>query len=206
MAGVNIGWDNTSPTSVGLAGQGDDELRSFKSNVQGGLNAEHIWPSSGGASGAHRAGSARIFSGAESAVSSADTSGRLMVTSDTSRLFAVGSDVSAHLLGSQLAPEVRSPNTISPSQGWTVSALTLLVKNSPTAQNYYSIAEASTPMAWVTVDGKEDGSASSAFATIGLNLIGSGGVPVIYLWEPSGDTYSGDTLVCHLMVLSAENL
>ena len=59
MSGVTLGWDNTTPTATGLVGQGDDEIRSLKSNIQGGLDAEHLWPAAGGLAGVHRAGSAR---------------------------------------------------------------------------------------------------------------------------------------------------
>lgn len=89
----NVAWDESTPADGDSLGQGDDIIRSLKSAIRTGLDSEHVWPSSGGAGvGVHRAGSARAFVGVQSLVSSADTAGRLMVTSDTSRLFGVGSN------------------------------------------------------------------------------------------------------------------
>jgi hypothetical protein len=61
------------------------------SNVRGGLGAEHIWPTSAGNAGVHKPGSAVAFYGTGSQVSSSDTDGRLMLTSDRSQLWAVNS-------------------------------------------------------------------------------------------------------------------
>jgi hypothetical protein len=92
MSNITIGWSNTVPAANDLVGLGDDAIRSLKSNVQGALDAEHFFPSAGGAAGAHRAGSARVFVGTASQVSSADTSGRLMWNSTDSTLHYVGSE------------------------------------------------------------------------------------------------------------------
>jgi hypothetical protein len=87
-----IGWDENTPADTESAGLGDDRMRSIKSSTRQGLDDEHNWPSSGGNNvGYHRYGSARPYYGAQSAVSSAGTDGRLMMTSDSSRLFGVGS-------------------------------------------------------------------------------------------------------------------
>lgn len=86
-----IGWDEASPSDSESAGLGDDRIRSFKTSVRIGLSAEHTWPSAGGDAGIHLLGSARAYYGAQSLVSSSGTDGRMMVTSDTSRLFGVGS-------------------------------------------------------------------------------------------------------------------
>ena len=99
MSGVTIGWDNAAPANTDLVGQGDDQIRSFKSNVQGGLAAEHLWPSGGGLSGVHALGSARVFVGPASQVSSADTSGRLMFDSTNSKLHYVGVEGTAAIGG-----------------------------------------------------------------------------------------------------------
>ena len=56
-----------------------------------GLDGEHVWPSGGGDAGVHRLGSARAYVGTQSQVSSSGTDGRLMWTTDTTRLFHVGS-------------------------------------------------------------------------------------------------------------------
>ena len=106
MPGVNVTWSESAPADGDNAGLGAQEIRSLKTAVRNGLDAEHSWPSTGGAgTGAHRVGSARAFYGVESTVSSADTDGRLMVSSNRSRLFHVGS-TGTMLLGSIYAPLV----------------------------------------------------------------------------------------------------
>lgn len=92
MSNITIGWDNATPGDNDLVGQGDDVIRSLKSNLQGALDAEHVFPSAGGAAGAHRRGSARVFVGPASEVSSADTDGRLMWNSGASTLLYAGSE------------------------------------------------------------------------------------------------------------------
>lgn len=84
-------WNEASPADSDNAGQGDDAIRSLKTSIRVGLDSEHVWPSGGGDAGVHRLGSARVSFGAQSLVSSNGTDGRLMVTSDTSNLFHVGS-------------------------------------------------------------------------------------------------------------------
>lgn len=93
MNGVNIGtFDLNSPADTASAGLGDDAIRSVKSTLQQVLADEHHFPSAGGASvGYHRFGSARVYHDEQSRVSSSGTDGRVMITSDTSRFFGVGS-------------------------------------------------------------------------------------------------------------------
>lgn len=104
MSGATIGYDVTDPADSKNLGLGAGDIRSYKTNMQGGLAAEHLWPAAGGYSGVHLAGSARAFYGTNSQVSSADTDGRLMLTSDGSRLWAVGS-TATHFLGGRFTPE-----------------------------------------------------------------------------------------------------
>lgn len=103
MSGTTIAFDITTPTATDLVGQGDDAIRSLKSNLQGALDAEHLWPVAGGLSGVHRKGSARVFVGPSSQVSSADTDGRLMFNSTLSRLVYLDS-ASSTLVGGRLVP------------------------------------------------------------------------------------------------------
>jgi len=86
-----IGWNEGSPADTDSAGLGDDQIRSLKTSVRVGLDSEHVWPSAGGDAGVHRLGSARPYYDVQSLVSSSGSDGRLMQTSDTSRLFHVGS-------------------------------------------------------------------------------------------------------------------
>jgi hypothetical protein len=94
-----VAWNENSPADGDNAGQGDDAIRSLKSSIRVGLDGEHVWPSGGGDAGVHRLGSARAYVGTQSIVSSAGTDGRLMVTSDTSRLFHVGSAGTSYVGG-----------------------------------------------------------------------------------------------------------
>lgn len=102
MSNTTISWNNNTPADTDLVGQGDDTIRSLKSNLQGALDAEHFFPSAGGAAGAHRKGSARVFVGASSEVSSADTDGRLMFNSSISQLVYLNSTASV-VVGGRMA-------------------------------------------------------------------------------------------------------
>lgn len=103
----NISWDETLPSDSENAGLGDDRIRSLKSSLRIGLDSEHVWPSGGGDAGVHRLGAARVFYGPQSTVSSTGTDGRLMIASDSSRLFHVGS-AGTMFLGGQTVLSVGS--------------------------------------------------------------------------------------------------
>lgn len=100
---ATIGWSESAPQNGDNLGLGAQEFRSLKTAVRTGLDAEHVWPSTGGDAGVHRLGSARAFVGTESAVSSSGTDGRLMIASNTSRLFGVGSGGTMLLGGAAVA-------------------------------------------------------------------------------------------------------
>lgn len=121
MPGVNIGWDNATPAGSESVSLGDDRIRSAKSSIQQWGDAEHVFPSSGGAgSGVHRPGSAVAFYGAQSLVSSSDTEGRLMFTSNTSRLFGTPSNGTV-LIGGPTVPLMGSfPGTAPQRHYWAV--------------------------------------------------------------------------------------
>lgn len=87
-----IGINLNQPSDTESAGLGDDRIRSLTSSFQQLLDAEHNVPTAGGNSvGYHRFGSARPYYGTQSQVSSSGSDARIMVTSDTSRLFGAGS-------------------------------------------------------------------------------------------------------------------
>lgn len=96
---TNIGWNESNPPDTESAGLGDDRIRSLTTSVRMGMAAEHTWPSAGGDAGIHLLGSARAYVGSQSQVSSSGTDGRLMWTSDSSKLFHVGSGGSVYLGG-----------------------------------------------------------------------------------------------------------
>lgn len=92
MSSNTIGWSDTAPAITDPISNGPVEFASFKTAIEVGIGAEHVWPTSSGLAGAHKAGSARAFVGHRSAVSSADTTGRMMANIDDLRLYYVGSD------------------------------------------------------------------------------------------------------------------
>jgi len=98
-SGVNLLWDETKPAETDIADA--PVFRSLATSLRNGLAQEHNWPTATGANfGYHLLGSCRPYYDVESNVSSAGTDGRLMVTSDTSRFFHVGS-AGTMFLGSQ---------------------------------------------------------------------------------------------------------
>lgn len=120
MNGANIGtFDLNSPPDTESAGLGDDRIRSTKTTLQQVLDDEHAFPSGGGANvGYHRFGSARPYYGTQSAVSSSGTDGRLMLTSDTSRLFGVGSGGTVLLGGPTAMLGGEYPGTVPQRHYW----------------------------------------------------------------------------------------
>lgn len=133
MNGANIGaWTETDPAQTESVGLGDDRMQSIKTTFRTALNDEHNWPSSSGDSfGVHRAGSARPYFGTQSRVSSSGTDGRLMLASDTSNLFAVGSGGTV-LLGSPRAVSMQSSagSTFPSRHYWAMDSGFTTVQNS----------------------------------------------------------------------------
>lgn len=93
MSNTTVAWNENAPADADVAGFGAADIRSTKTALSTMLGAEHVFPISTGQMGAHKAGSARAFVGSGSQVSSADTTGRMMFDSTTSRLWHVGSGV-----------------------------------------------------------------------------------------------------------------
>lgn len=119
--GVSLTWDETVPATAESAGLGASRIQSTKSTVRTGLDAEHNWPSAGGSNvGYHVYGSARPYYGAQSAVSSSGTDGRLMLTSDTSRLFGVGSGGTVLLGGPTMLSLGSFPGTVPQRAYWAL--------------------------------------------------------------------------------------
>lgn len=115
-----IGWDESKPADTDSAGLGDDEIRSLKTALRTGLDGEHVWPSGGGDAGVHRYGSARAYYGTQSRVSSSGTDGRLMVTSDTSRIFHVGSTATSFLGGPAVISAGSYPGSVPQRHYWAM--------------------------------------------------------------------------------------
>jgi len=196
MSGITIGWDNTTPTATDLVGQGDDIIRSTKTNLQGALDAEHLFPSAGGLAGTHRAGSARIYKGAASAVSSADTDGRLMLDSTNTRLYYVGSEGTAYLGGQNVVSMSTVIPPISVNSMFVMSLISFTVGNGdsgtvsigmPGTGNFYfaSVATAAS------------GAATPCYPVI----YDTGGAVKVKIYNSSGVQLSGVTVTVNLLSL-----
>jgi len=87
----NTNWDKTIPSGTSSIANGDDEIRSMKSILQAAWEDEHYFTDgSSSSAGEHKLGSARVYSGGVSSVSTAADTGRLMWTTDAEQLFHVG--------------------------------------------------------------------------------------------------------------------
>lgn len=106
-----IGWNESSPAGADSVGAGAGEFRSLKTAIRTALDGEHNFPSAGGDAGVHRLGSGRPFVGLQSAVSSSGTDGRMMVASDTSRFFHVGSGGTSFIGGPMVLSAGSHPGT-----------------------------------------------------------------------------------------------
>ncbi len=117
MNGATVFWSENIPSGTESMNSGDDRMRSLKTDLRTGLDDEHTFPAAGGLAGYHRYGAARAYFGPQSNVSSSGTEGRIMVTSDTSRLFGVGSGGTV-FLGSATALSMGTfgQNKVSPPQ------------------------------------------------------------------------------------------
>lgn len=121
IGGGDIAWDNTTPADTESAGLGDDRIRSMKTSLQVGINQEHNWPAGGGlGTGYHLLGSARPFYDLQSLVSSSGSDGRLMMTSDTSQLFGVGSAGTVLFGGATVISAGSFPGTLPQRYQWAM--------------------------------------------------------------------------------------
>ena len=115
-----ISWDENKPADLDSLGIGDDQIRSDKTAIRTALDAEHYFPSAGGDAGTHKLGSGRPFYGLQSAVSSTGTDARLMQTSDTSRLFHVGSGGTSFIGGATVISAGSYPGTVPQRSYWAM--------------------------------------------------------------------------------------
>ena len=116
-------WNENTPADGDNAGNGDDEIRSFKTSVRAAMSMEHTWPSSSGSAGIHTLGSARIYVGdTGSAVSSGDTTGRLMLNKEDYTLWSLNGTTINHI-GSQYIMECLNTDTLGGNNRQTRTAV-----------------------------------------------------------------------------------
>lgn len=146
-----IGWDENAPAGQDSLGQGDNEIRSLKSALRTGLDAEHVWPSGGGDAGVHRLGSARVQYGTQSLVSSTGTDGRLMQTSDSSRLFHIGSTGTSFIGGPTVISAGSYPGGAAPQRYvWVEEFGEGQVKSAATTVTIPNSGYSGKPYLWLT--------------------------------------------------------
>lgn len=106
MSGIGS-WSLDVPSSTSQIRHFPELYRSDKSVLQSGISTEHYF--SGNSVGQHRPGSARIFTGPSSQVSTVADSGRLMLDTTTNTLFVLSSTSTVAIAGSNyIANEVFS--------------------------------------------------------------------------------------------------
>ena len=194
-----IGWNEAEPSDSSAANLGATELRSLKTTLATALANAMYWPGSGGASAASAGlplpGKWRAFFGPQSAVS-AYADGALYVTSDTSRLFGVGSG-GTMFLGSAQALEqaavpggnarwVLSSGTAVASSAFSYGSVSSGALQSPLTYNGLPVVTYSLTSSSVTVLVGVITSLGLGGATIAAyNLAGSPSVSTVY-WQSLG--------------------
>lgn len=145
-----IGWDEGSPQGSDSLGQGDEVIKSLRTSIRVGLDGEHIWPSGGGDAGVHRLGSARPYIGAQSLVSSTGSDGRLMLTSDTSRLFGVGSGGTSFIGGPTVISAGSYPGGAPPQRFYWAMEFGIGQTKSGLTNITFPSTYSGRPFVWVT--------------------------------------------------------
>ena len=146
MNGQSVTWSESDPAITEAAGLGFSRIQSDKTSTRIGLNDEHNWPSSGGtAVGYHRYGSARPFYGTQSRVSSDGTDARLMLTSDTSQLFAMTSAGTVLVGGHRVISAFTAPSTLPQRHQWVEEFGFIPATGSSTSTVVYSSAFSGVP-------------------------------------------------------------
>ncbi len=94
MADITGDWNKNMPSGSSLRSQGDDLMRQHWASLQSAIEDEHYFTDSPTTAGIHKQGSARIYTGTASQVSSpsdvTNAEGRLMFATDTGDLHLLG--------------------------------------------------------------------------------------------------------------------
>jgi hypothetical protein len=199
MSSVTIAWTEATPADTDQVSAGAGDIRSILTAVRTGLAAEHVWPSSSGLAGAHALGSARVFVGTSSQVSSADTAGRLMVDSSNSELWYVGSEAS-YRLGGQHDLSIQTTFLPMSHGSRLVMSVTSLNQNTWPTGPIDFVGFAGTPYVFVSLVTKSVSDLTGRFATI-QNL--TSGSCTVTVWEQTG-VASTDTVNIHLMAIGIQ--
>ena len=197
---ANISWTETIPSITSPVGQFPRYAQSVWTAIAAGMATEHYWDGSGGASAASRGlmapGGSRAFFDVRSNSSAPNSqmTGRLFLTSDTSRLLVYDS-TGTYLAGTPFLSE----NSTSAGTGYWVrqagTALFPLNVGSASTPITFPIPFLTTPIVHVTTSDKSLianalnvtlSACSSAVSTIGVAFVSSATV----FWEALGTVSS----------------
>lgn len=158
MNGQPFSWDESVPPITEAAGLGYARILSDKTSTRIALNDEHNFPAAGSANGGyHRYGSARPYFGTQSRVSSDGTDSRLMLTSDTSRLFGMTSAGTVFLGGQNVISAFTAPSTLPQRHIWVEEFGTIPATGSSSSTVVYSSAFSGIPYVTVQHNDATDG-------------------------------------------------
>lgn len=159
IGGVTGSWNELTPANSSGVSDGNEYIQSIKTQLRTGLAAEHNWPNASGSGfGYHVYGSARPFYGLQSAVSSSGSDGRLMLTSDTSRLFGSGSQGTTFFGGPTVPLMGEHPGAVPQRHMWVEEFGTVDASAaSTTAVTFPNSGFSGRPYTFLTVSGGDNG-------------------------------------------------
>jgi len=124
LADITNNWNKSMPSGTSLVSEGDDLMRQHWGTLEDTHKQEHYFNDSVTSAGIHKHGSARIFSGNISNLSTAgaDDANRMFYAVDDQSLHLLGTSVTTKIAGAQEGGVVRSleSNTF----GWYISSYT----------------------------------------------------------------------------------
>lgn len=186
---ATIGWNESAPADADNAGTADDQLRSLKTAIRTGLEDAMYWQdgSSLASAGQMKPGKARAFFDVQSRVSG-NTDGCLMITSDTSRLFAVPSGASLFLGSARVIENALLP--VGESR-WVQSTFTM--ENGTSGRTTFNPVYDNTPSVVISAQ-------TASTTTVGIpyiSLLSAGGI-VVQVFRDNGVAFGGGTWIVHV--------
>lgn len=196
IGGNSISWNEVTPTNKSDVSEGNEYIMSIKTSIRSAMDAEHNWPTiSGSGFGYHVRGSARPYYGLQSAVSSTQSDGRLMLTSDTSRLFSVGTG-GTNFLGGPTVPLMGSDPSVPQRHAWVEEFGTVTMNGSGVALvTIPNSGFSGFPYTFLTVMGGTASSADRETASVVTYLNSSQTQIAIVLFDLTGGVYQNDATV-----------
>jgi len=183
-----IAWNESEPSDSSAANLGATEFRSLKSTLATALGVSLYWPGSGGASAASagilKPGAVRALYGTQSQVS-ASADGALMVTSDTTRLYAVNSASTPYLGSGSLVEDATSPAL---NSRWVMAQGSAI----NTEHTLYGVVYGATPTVILSL--KSFNASLGTVGTVQLTSYDSSGFTAdVYRMNNSNLTYGDNT-------------